>query len=82
MTRESLVFIVGILLFLVPNVGIPEDWKYAVYIFLSVVLMVVGYSLRHAAFIRKIEKEGGERHADSFVEHKGSFGSRADGPTV
>lgn len=71
MSRESLVFITGVLLFLIPNLGIPEDWKYAAYILMSVVLMIVGYSLRHSAFIRRIEREGGERHADSFVEQRG-----------
>lgn len=82
MTRESLVFVVGILLFLVPNIGIPEEWKYACYIGMSVLLMVVGYGLRHAAFIRRIEKEGGEQHADSFVEHKGSSRAVREGTEV
>ena len=68
MTRESLVFIIGILLFLVPNLGIPEDWKYYFYILISILLMVVGYSLRHRAFLRRIENEAGERQTDSFVE--------------
>ncbi len=70
MSRESSVFILGILLFLVPNLGIPDEWKYAFYIGTAVALMVVGYSLRHAAFIRRIEKENGERHTDSFVEQR------------
>lgn len=70
MTRESIVFVLGILLFLVPNLGLPEDWKYAFYIGASIILMVVGYSLRHAAFIRRIERENGERQTDSFVEQK------------
>ncbi len=75
MTRESLVFITGIVLFLVPNLGIPDDWKYFFYIGLSIVLMIAGYSLRHSAFLRRIEKDTGERHADSFVEQKVSGGS-------
>ncbi len=78
MSRESLVFIVGILLFLVPNLGIPDEWKYAVYIGMAIILMVIGYSLRHAAFIRRIEKENGERRADSFVEQKTPFETFAE----
>lgn len=72
MTRESVVFLTGIILFLVPNLGIPDDWKYATYIGLSIVLMIVGYMLRHAAFIRRIERGNGELHTDSFVEQKGT----------
>jgi hypothetical protein len=72
MTRESVVFLTGIILFLVPNLGIPEDWKYATYIGLSIILMIVGYMLRHAAFIRRIERSNGELHTDSFVEQKGT----------
>jgi hypothetical protein len=72
MTRESVVFLTGIVLFLVPNLGIPEDWKYAIYIGLSIILMIVGYMLRHAAFIRRIERSNGELHTDSFVEQKGN----------
>lgn len=72
MTRESVVFLAGIILFLVPNLGIPEAWKYVIYIGLSVILMIVGYMLRHAAFIRRIERSNGELHSDSFVEQKGN----------
>jgi hypothetical protein len=37
----------------------------------AVLLIVIGYSLRRAAYIRSIERENGERSTDSFVEHIG-----------
>jgi hypothetical protein len=77
MTRESTVFFVGIVVFLVPHIGIPESWKAYAFAFSGVLLMVVGYSLRQKAYIRSIEKENGERDTDSFVENVGSR-SKAD----
>jgi len=43
--------------FVVPHVGIPEDWKVYAYAVSGMILMVVGYSLRQKAYIRSIEKE-------------------------
>ena len=72
MTRESIVFFFGMVVFLVPHVGIPEDWKVYAYAVSGIILMIVGYSLRQKAYIRSIEKENGERDTDSFVESVGS----------
>ncbi len=58
--------------FVVPHVGIPEDWKVYAYAVSGMILMVVGYSLRQKAYIRSIEKENGERDTDSFVENVGT----------
>ena len=55
MSRESIVFTVGTLLLVIPNLGIPDSWK-----------------LRRTSYLRSIEKENGERAADSFVEHNGT----------
>jgi len=72
MTRESIVFFLGMVVFVVPHVGIPEDWKVYAYAVSGMILMVVGYSLRQKAYIRSIEKENGERDTDSFVENVGT----------
>jgi uncharacterized membrane protein len=69
MSRESIVFTAGILLLVVPSLGIPESWKFYFYIASGVVLVVVGYSLRRSAYLRSIQKENGEQGTDSFVEH-------------
>lgn len=71
MSRESIVFTLGILLLVIPSLGIPENWKFYFYIFAGVVLIVAGYSLRRSAYLRSIQKENGERSTDSFVEHVG-----------
>lgn len=72
MSRESIVFTLGILLLVIPNLGIPESWKFYFFMFTGVVMVVTGYSLRRSAYLRSIQKENGERGTDSFVEHAGS----------
>jgi len=68
MKRETIVFILGFLVVLMPQLGIPTEWKTGFFVVAGVVLMIVGYSLRRAAYLRSIERENGERHTDSFVE--------------
>lgn len=72
MTKESIVFFLGMVVFVVPHIGIPDSWKVYAYAVSGLILMVVGYSLRQKAYIRSIEKEDGERDTDSFVENVGS----------
>jgi len=68
MTKETLVFFTGILLTLVPFLGIPETWRqYAVAGF-GILLILVGYALRRALYLSRIDKGNGERGIDSFVE--------------
>lgn len=69
MSRESIVFTAGILLLVVPHLGIPDTWKFYFYGIAGALLIIVGYSLRRTSYLRSIEKENGERGADSFVEH-------------
>lgn len=69
MSRESIVFTAGILLLIVPHLGIPDVWKFYFYGISGALLIIVGYSLRRASYLRSIEKENGERGTDSFVEH-------------
>jgi len=72
MTKESIVFFLGMVVFVVPHIGIPDNWKLYLYALSGIVLMIVGYSLRQKAYIRSIEKENGERDTDSFVENVGT----------
>jgi hypothetical protein len=69
MSRESVIFVIGILVIIVPHLGIPADWKLYCLTGMGVLLMIIGYSLRRAAYLRSIEHKEGERRADSFVEH-------------
>lgn len=68
MTKESLVFIIGLLVLMVPKLGIPTEWKEYFLIGTGVLLMLIGYILRRTAYIRSIENEKGERTTDSYVE--------------
>ena len=69
MSRESFVFLLGVIVFFTPFLGIPRAWKEWLFIGSGVLLMLVGYSLRRTAFLRSIEGEGGERRGEAFVEH-------------
>ena len=69
MSRESIVFLIGILLLIVPHIGIPEDWKRYFIIGVGIILVLAGYSLRRSSYLRSIEDGKGERHTDTFVEH-------------
>ncbi len=70
MTKESSVFFLGIVLLVLPYLGVPEQWKVYVYTLLALLFIFLGYTLRQQAYIRSIEKENGERDTDSFVEKK------------
>jgi hypothetical protein len=68
MTKETLVFFTGILLVLVPFLGIPELWRQYVVAGLGVLLILIGYVLRRSVYLARIDKGNGERGTDSFVE--------------
>jgi hypothetical protein len=68
MSKETFVFFIGIILTLLPFLGIPEDWKqYAVALF-GGLLILIGYMLRRAVYFKRIDRGNGERGDDSFVE--------------
>ncbi len=68
MTRETLVFLFGIILAVLPFLGIPELWKQYLVSGIGAVLILVGYSLRRSLYLLKIDRGNGERGSDSFVE--------------
>ena len=68
MTQETLIFILGVALLIAPFLGIPADLKVYIYVSIAVLLMIIGYRLRYARFLRSIETADGERQTDSFVE--------------
>lgn len=69
MSRESLVLFFGIVVTVISYLGVPSVWKERIIIGCGVLLMILGYSLRRAAFFRSIEVAPGERRAEAFVEH-------------
>jgi uncharacterized membrane protein len=67
-SKESLVFIIGLILVVFPYIGIPESWRVIGTSFFGVVLVFVGYALRRALYLKHIQRTDGERASDSFVE--------------
>ncbi len=68
MSKETLVFVGGILLTVVPFLGIPESWKNITVAVLGVIFLLMGYALRRALYLAKIDRGNGERGTNSFVE--------------
>ncbi len=68
MSKETLVFIFGILLTLIPFLGVPLLWRQYIIFGIGALLIFIGYSLRRKLFLEKIDKGNGERGTDSFVE--------------
>lgn len=71
MTRESIIVVLGIVVFFTPFLGIPEIWRHYLISSTGVILLLIGYSLRRAAFHRRIERSESERGTDSFLESNG-----------
>lgn len=67
-TKETIVFIFGILLTVVPFLGVPELWRQYAVMAIGVVLILIGYALRRGVYLEEIDRGNGERGADSFVE--------------
>ncbi|MEY3784093.1 MAG: hypothetical protein RLZZ230_415 [Candidatus Parcubacteria bacterium] len=68
MSKETLVFIFGILLTLVPFLGVPELWRQYAVMGLGIALILIGYALRRGVYLDRIDIGNGERGIDSFVE--------------
>ncbi len=71
MHKETLVFFFGIVLVVLPFLGIPEDWKVYGVATIGGVLSLVGYLLRRKLYFSKIDLGNGERGDDSFTESVG-----------
>ncbi len=68
MTKETIVFFTGILLVLIPFLGVPEAWRQYLVASFGVLLILIGYILRRRVYLSGIDKGNGERGTDSFVE--------------
>ena len=68
MSKETIVFISGIILTIVPFLGIPLAWRAYAIAALGVLLVFVGYAQRRSLYLKQIERGSGERGTDSFVE--------------
>lgn len=68
MSKETFVFIFGVLLTVVPFLGVPETWRQYSILAIGILLILIGYALRRDAYLSRIDKGDGERRTDSFVE--------------
>lgn len=68
MSKESLVFIFGILLTIIPFLGIPVLWRQYTTFAVGVLLILIGYALRRRLYLKHIDLGNGERGNDSFIE--------------
>lgn len=69
MSKESMVFVLGSIVFFTPFLGIPDEYMEWVQSGAGFLLVVIGYRLRRDAFFASIKNEMGERRTESFVEH-------------
>lgn len=68
MSKETLIFIGGLLLIVLPFLGIPEDWERVAVVVFGVTFLLAGYALRRARYLAGIDQGNGERSTNSFVE--------------
>ena len=68
MSKGTMAFLLGILLILLPYLGIPSVWKQYVYVGLGIALVLLGYALRRTQYFHEIDNGNGERGGDTFVE--------------
>jgi uncharacterized membrane protein len=68
MSKESFVFVMGVIVFFTPFLGLPSRYKEVLLIVSGVLLVIIGYRLRRRAFLKSLEHESGERRGDAFVE--------------
>lgn len=68
MSKETLVFIIGVLVFFVPFLGVPREWKDWILMGAGVLLVGIGYALRRNAYFQSLGQESGDRQKSMFSE--------------
>ncbi len=68
MSKETSVCVVGAVVFFVPFMGLPREYKEWILIVAGILLMILGYGLRRMAFFRSIEDGNGGKQGDVFKE--------------
>lgn len=69
MSKESLTLLLGLVVFITPALGVPSAWKEYIIIGAGLLIIILGYLLRRAAYLRSIDRGNGERATDTFVEN-------------
>lgn len=68
MSKGTTVFLLGILLVLLPYLGIPSSWKQYAFVGIGSLLLILGYMIRRAQYLADIDTGNGERSDETFVE--------------
>lgn len=68
MTKGTLIFLFGIILVVLPYLGIPTSYKMIISITLGVFLILLGYALRRGEYLATLDDENDMRTSDTFVE--------------
>lgn len=82
MSRESLVFLFGLIIFITPLLGVPPEWKEYLMLAIGSLLIIIGFSLRRSAYHHKIDRGNGEIGTDSFVESVVDYEVSSDQPSL
>ncbi len=69
MSSQSLIFLAGLIVLVLPFLGVPNSIDRWIFAGIGAGIVIVGYRLRRAAYFRSLETGGGERRADAFVEN-------------
>jgi hypothetical protein len=68
MRKGTLVFLLGMILVVVPYLGVPSDWKVWATVIVGILLIIIGYGIRREQYLQQIDQGNGTRGDDTFVE--------------
>jgi predicted Na+-dependent transporter len=68
MTKGTAIFLLGLLVIILPALGMPMAWKQIAFVVMGVIMLGLGYSLRRAQYLATLEHDGVVRSAETFVE--------------
>lgn len=68
MTKGTAIFLLGLLIIILPSLGIPAIWKQSILIAVGILLLGIGYTLRRAQYLSTLDHDGSVRTAETFVE--------------
>jgi predicted Na+-dependent transporter len=68
MTKGTAIFLLGLLVIILPALGVPMAWKQIAFGVMGIIMLGIGYSLRRAQYLATLEHDGVVRTAETFVE--------------
>lgn len=68
MTKGTAIFLLGLLVIILPALGVPMAWKQIAFAVMGIIMLGLGYSLRRSQYLATLEHDGVVRTAETFVE--------------